>query len=363
MSDTPLKQLSDRGQAVWLDALSRDALRSGALQANLDKDAVVGVTSNPSIFQKAMGEGEAYDEQMREVLEHERDAKEIFFALAHRDIVDACDLLQPAFDASGTVDGRVSWEVDPRYAHDTQATIDEAQRIWDLVDRPNLYVKIPATAAGIPAIEETIARGIPVNVTLIFGLDRYREVMEAYVSGVERCEDPAKVSSVASFFVSRVDTEADKRLDDHPELKGKLAVANARLAYAAYQEVFEDNERWNAQRERGATVQRCLWASTSVKNPDYRDVLYVEELIGPETVNTMPLETVEAFQDHGEVRGDTITEDVAGAHALLDSLATAGVDYDDVIAVLEREGVEKFEDAFRELLEGVEAKRDAFVAA
>ena len=363
MSETPLKRLSEQGQAVWLDALSRDALRSGELQANLDKDAVVGVTSNPSIFQKAMGEGEAYDEQMREVIQTESDPKEIFFALAHRDIVDACDLLMPAFEDSESVDGRVSWEVDPRYAHDTEATIDEAQRIWDLVDRPNLYVKIPATDEGIPAIEETIARGIPVNVTLIFGLQRYAQVMDAYVSGVERCADPSKVSSVASFFVSRVDTEADKHLDDHPELKGKLAVANARLAYEAYREVFVTGERWKAQAARGANVQRPLWASTSVKNPDLRDVLYVEELIGPETVNTMPLETVEAFQDHGEVRGDTITEGVPEAHELMTALGAAGVSYDDIIATLEREGVEKFEDAFAELLAGVEAKRDAFVAA
>ncbi len=363
MSETPLKLLSDRGQSVWLDALSRDALRSGELQRQIKKDAVVGVTSNPSIFQKAMGEGEAYDEQMREVLESERDPKEIFFALAHRDIVDACDLLMDAFTGSKDVDGRVSWEVDPRFAHDTQATIDEAQRIWDLVDRPNLYVKIPATSAGIPAIEECIARGISINVTLIFGLDRYHEVIEAYVSGVERCADPAKVSSVASFFVSRVDTEADKRLEDHPELQGKLAVANARLAYEAYREVFETGERWAALRERGATPQRCLWASTSVKNPDYRDVLYVEELIGPHTVNTMPIETVEAFQDHGEVRGNTIAEGVAEAHELMKQLADAGLDYDDVIVTLEREGVEKFEDAFAELLGDVESKRDAFVAA
>ena len=263
---------------------------------------MAGATSNPTIFQSAIADGDAYDEQLREVLKTETEPKEVFFALAIQDIRAACDIFRPIWDDVGenARDGWVSLEVDPNLAHDTEATIAEAKRLHQLVDRPNVFIKIPATKAGLPAIEETIAAGIPVNVTLIFSLERHREVAEAYVRGVQRYADAggdlARMASVASFFVSRVDTEADKRLDaigGHDELKGTLAIANAKLAYVTYQEVFA-GEQWEALRDKGASAQRCLWASTSTKNPDYRDVLYVEELIGPDTVNTMPRETVEA---------------------------------------------------------------------
>jgi transaldolase len=369
MPDTPLKQLSAHGQSVWIDFLSRPFVQDGDLEG-LVRDGVVGVTSNPTIFQGAIAEGDAYDEQLREVLQAERDPKEVFLALAVQDIRAACDILRPSWDNAGenARDGWVSLEVDPSLAHDTQATIDEARRLRELVDRPNLFVKIPATKEGLPAIEESIAAGIPINVTLIFSLERHREVADAYVRGVQRLADAggdlSRMASVASFFVSRVDTEADKRLDEiggHDELKGTLAIANAKLAYETYREVFA-GEQWEALRAKGASAQRCLWASTSTKNPEYRDVLYVEELIGPDTVDTMPRETVEAFQDHGRVR-DLLTEDVDGARRTLQAFADAGIDYDDVVATLEREGVEKFAKSFQQLFADVESKRDAMVAA
>jgi len=362
---TPLHQLSELGQSVWSDYLSRKFIHDGDLAA-LVRDGVEGVTSNPTIFQQAIAEGDAYDEQIKQVSATESEPKEIFIALARDDIRDACDVLRPAFDAD--TDGWVSLEVDPNLAHDTQATIDEAKRLHALVDRPNLFIKIPATREGLPAIEETIAAGIPVNVTLIFSLERHREVAEAYVRGITRLieggGDPSKVASVASFFVSRVDTEADKRLDaigGHDELKGTLAIANAKLAYVTYGEVFSGPE-WDALAAKGATPQRCLWASTSTKNPDYRDVLYVEELIGPDTVNTMPRETIEAFIDHGRVER-TLDRDVDGARRVFEAFKEAGIDYDDVVETLEREGVEKFAKSFRELFADLESKRDALVAA
>jgi transaldolase len=302
-----LHQLSELGQSVWIDFLSRQMLQSGKLAQMMEEDAVVGVTSNPTIFQKAISQGDAYDEQLREVLAEEEDAKEVFLKLAVQDVRNACDLLRPVWDAGRGQDGYVSIEVDPNLAYDTEGTIAEAQRLHDLVDKPNCFVKIPATEPGLPAIEEMIARGRNINITLIFSLSRYAAVVQAYLTGLERLVasggDPTRVASVASFFVSRVDTEADRRLDeaDAPdELKGKLAVANAKLAYERYQELFS-GERWEPLAAKGATKQRCLWASTSTKNPDYRDVIYVEELIGPETVNTMPEETITAFQDHGAV--------------------------------------------------------------
>jgi transaldolase len=367
MPDTPLDRLSAEGQSVWLDSISRHALRSGELAGMVRDDAVVGVTSNPTIFQKAMAEGEDYDEQLREVLEKERDPKEIFYALAHRDITEGCDLLRPVWDHTEGLDGYISWEVDPRFANDTQATIDEAKRLHDWVDRPNLYVKIPATKEGLPAIEESIAAGRSINVTLIFGLQRYREVAEAYIRGIERLVegggDPTHVVSVASFFVSRVDTEADKRLEKlgNTELQGKLAIANAKLAYEAYKEIFS-GDRWDKLATKGASPQRCLWASTSTKNPAYRDVLYVEELIGPDTVNTMPISTVKDFQDHGRV-ARTLDADVDAAHQVFKDLEAVGVDYEDVTNTLELEGVEKFKDSMHELMGGIEAKRDSMVAA
>jgi transaldolase len=368
MASTPLQQLNEYGQSVWVDFLSRTFIEDGDL-AGLVEDGVHGVTSNPTIFQGAIAEGDAYDEQLKEVLENEREPKEIFLALAVRDIQAACDVLESVHQEASARDGWVSLEVDPNLAHDTEGTIAEAKRLSELVDRRNLLVKIPATKEGLPAIEETIAAGIPVNVTLIFSLERHREVAEAYVRGLQRYVDgggdPTGIASVASFFVSRVDTETDKRLDElggHDELKGKLAIANAKLAYQTYKEVFSGSE-WEALADKGASAQRCLWASTSTKNPDYRDVLYVEELVGPETVNTMPRETIEATQDHGEIRENALEEDIEGARKVLEDLKAAGIDYDDVVAVLEKEGVEKFAKSFKELFSDVEDKRDRLVAA
>jgi transaldolase len=361
MAKSRLHQLADHDQSVWIDFLSRDLLKSGELARRMQDDAVVGVTSNPTIFQKAISAGAAYDEQLREVLEEERDPKEVFIRLASTDVGDALDLLRTVWDAGSGKDGYVSIEVDPTLAYDTAATIDEARRLHELIERPNLFVKIPATKPGLPAIEEMISRGRSINVTLIFSLERHAEVAEAYIRGLERLVesggDPRHVASVASFFVSRVDTEADRRLEEvgaPDELKGKLAVANAKLAYQQYKEIFA-GERWEALAAQGATPQRCLWASTSTKNPAYRDVLYVEELIGPATVNTMPEETIEAFQDHGEV-APTLEQGIDEAKQVFAGLERAGIDYADVTDTLEREGVEKFSDSFSELLDGIRAK-------
>jgi len=363
-----LHELSARGVSVWMDSLSREMLETGELARLNREDAVVGVTSNPTIFQKAMAQGTWYDEQLKQVLREEDDPKEIFLRLAVEDIREACDLLAPEFERTAGIDGRVSLEVDPDLAYEREATFEEAMRFHEWVDRPNLYVKIPATKPGLAAIEDCIARGKSINVTLIFSLQRYAEVVEAYLRGLERLVaaggDPSSALSVASFFVSRVDTEADQRLEQlgRTDLAGKLAVANAKLAYQHFLEAFS-GPRWEFLWGKGARPQRCLWASTSTKNPAYRDVLYVEELIGPNTVNTMPAETIKAFQDHGEVRGDTLLEGDDEARVLLDELAAAGVDYDDVVEVLEKEGVEKFADSFRELMEGIRAKQSELVAA
>jgi transaldolase len=370
MSDgaSRLHELSGLGQSVWIDYLSRDLLRTGKLEQLIEEDAVVGVTSNPTIFQKAISQGNAYDEQLRACLDQTDDPKEIFWQLAEKDVGDACDVLRPTWDAGQGRDGYVSIEVDPNLAFETDATIAEAQRLHEQIDRPNLHVKIPATKDGLPAIEEMIARGRNINVTLIFSLRRYEEVAEAYIRGLERLVDsggdPSKVASVASFFVSRVDTEADRRLDElggHEELKGKLAIGNAKLAYQRYKEIFS-GERWQKLADAGATTQRCLWASTSTKNPAYRDVMYVEDLIGPETVNTMPEETIEAFQDHGRV-AVTLDQGIDEAKRVFAEIASAGVDYDDVVRVLEEEGVRKFADSFRELLDGISSKRGQLAAA
>ena len=368
MSESRLHRLSALGQSVWIDYLSRDLIESGELAGTMAEDAVTGVTSNPTIFQKALSQGTAYDEQLRELLRDEEDAKEIFIALASRDVGNACDLMRSVWDGGAGLRGYVSMEVDPTLAYETEQTFAEATRLHGLVDRPNLYVKIPATKPGLPAIEDMIASGRSINVTLIFSLRRHGEVMDAYIRGIERLVaaggDPAPVSSVASFFVSRVDTEADKRLDalgGHAKLAGRLAVANAKLAYRQWQEAFS-GERWAFLGSKGASPQWCLWASTSTKNPAYSDVLYVEDLIGRDTVNTMPEETIRAFQDHGRVEV-TLEEGIEEAEQLLADLAAAGVDYDDVTETLEEEGVQKFADSFSELLDGIRAKRGALAAA
>lgn len=357
-----LQQLSDLGQSVWIDYLSRDLLESGELARLIEEDAVVGVTSNPTIFQKAISSGSAYDAQLHEVPAG-TDAKSVFYELVARDVIAASDLLLPIWERTNGLDGYVSWEIDPNLADDRKSSYDEAQRLHSWIDRPNLYVKIPATSAGVGAIEDMVAAGKNINVTLIFSLERYREIVEAYISGLERLladgGDPADVHSVASFFVSRVDTETDERLDaisDAAELKGKLAIANAKLAYQYYLEAFS-TPRWERLAREGATKQRCLWASTSTKNPAYPDVMYVESLIGPETVNTMPEDTIRAFQDHGRVAA-TLTRGQREAQLHFDELARVGVDYDDVVATLERDGVEKFSASFNAILDGVRTKRD-----
>ncbi len=364
---SPLELLSKLGQSVWIDNLSRESTRGGHLQGLIDDDAVVGATSNPTIFQKAMSSGDAYDEQLSQ-LDGGLPIKDVFWALAQQDIREACDVFRATWEDGQGRDGYVSLEVDPGLAYDTLATFREAIRIHEAVDRPNLMVKIPATRPGLASIEDVIAEGRSINVTLIFSLSRYAEVAESYLRGIERLiaagGDPGTVASVASFFVSRIDTEADRRLDEiggHDELKGKLAVANAKLAYAHYLEAFA-GPRWEFLASKGATPQRVLWASTSVKNPAYPDTLYVEELIGPDTVNTMPEETIRDYQDHGKPQA-RLQSGLEQAQLVLDELAGAGVDYDDLTGTLEREGVEKFSDSFDKLLEALNDKRRSLVPA
>jgi transaldolase len=356
MSDR-LAELSAAGVAVWLDDISRQRLSGGGLDALRRQQHVVGVTSNPTIFAKALSEAEDYADQVRELALRGVTVEEATRMITTFDVRWACDVMRPAYDASHGVDGRVSIEVDPRLAAETSKTIAEAKQLWWLIDRPNLFIKIPATDAGIPAITATLAEGISVNVTLVFALERYDQVMDAFLAGMEQAKanghDLSKMGSVASFFVSRVDTEVDKRLDKigTPEaqaLHGKAAIANAQLAYQHYEKVFA-GERWQALANAGAKPQRPLWASTSTKNPAYRDVMYVEELIAPGVVNTMPEATIHAFADHGEVHGDTITGRYDEAQQLLNDLAAIGVEYKDVVDTLEREGVEKFAQSWTEL--------------
>ncbi len=367
-SDGPLQRLSALGQSVWLDFLSREIIRGGHLQELIDDYAVVGATSNPSIFEKAMTAGDAYDDQIHELADRGCDASQTFWALAEQDIRDACDLFRGVWDRGVGRDGYVSLEVDPGLAYDSLETFQEAIRLHEAVDRPNLLVKIPATKPGLGAIEDVIAKGRSVNITLIFSLRRYAEVAECYLRGLERLVseggDPAKVASVASFFVSRIDTEADRRLAElgaEERLQGKLAIANARLAYAHYLESFT-GPRWEYLASKGATPQRVLWASTSTKNPAYPDTLYVDELIGPDTVNTMPEETIMAFQDHGRPQS-RLQSGLPEAHRVFTDLKDAGVDYEDVTDTLEREGVEKFADAFDDLIGSLQAKREALAVA
>jgi len=359
-----LGQLSAAGVAIWLDDLSRQRLTGGGLDALRRERHVVGVTSNPTIFAKALADHAAYGDQLRDLTVAKFGVEEAARLLTTYDVRWACDVMRPAYEASSGVDGRVSIEVDPRLAYDTERTVAEAKTLWWMIDRPNLFIKIPATEPGLPAITAALAHGISVNVTLIFSLQRYEQVMDAFLTGLERARenghDLSAIASVASFYVSRVDTEVDKRLEKingerARALMGKAAIANARLAYQRYERVFS-SARWQALADAGAHPQRPLWASTSTKNPAYRDTVYVEELIAPGVVNTMPQETIDAFADHGEVRGDTVTGAYDEAQAVLDELAALGIDYDDVVATLEREGVEKFEASWLELLRGVEAQ-------
>jgi len=352
-----LAQLSSAGVAVWLDDLSRDRIRSGNLQSLVDEYSVVGVTTNPTIFATAIHNSELYDDQVHALAVRKVDVDEALRTITAADVRDGCDLLAPVAQRQPG-DGRVSIEVAPGLAHDTDATSAEAAHLWWLVDRPNLYIKIPATEAGLPAIAQTIAKGISVNVTLIFSLERYRAVMDAYLSGLEkRIANGGSldgIASVASFFVSRVDTEIDKRLDKlgaDPSLKGKAGVANAQLAYQAYEEVFS-SDRWRALEAKGATPQRPLWASTGVKNPEYSDTLYISELIAPGTVNTMPEKTMKAYADHGEP-ATPVQKSYDDATAVMKAVADAGADLDDVLRVLEEEGVQKFVDSWDELTESV----------
>jgi transaldolase len=354
-----LHQLSTLGQSVWIDFLSRDLIESGALERAIADDAVVGVTSNPTIFEKALARADAYDAQL--AARGGGNTKRVFHDLAMRDVATACDILRPVWERTRGGDGYVSIEVDPDLAHDTQATINEVELFHGTIAKPNLLVKIPATDAGVDAIEEMTARGRSINVTLIFSLSRHRQVIEAYLTGLERLiksgGDPSRIHSVASFFVSRVDTETDRRLDalDRGELKGRLGIANAKLAYQQYKAAFA-TERWQLLAKRGATKQRCLWASTSVKDPNLRDTLYVDELIGPETISTMPEDTIRAFQDRGRV-APTLESDLEEAQYLFNRLHAVGVDYDDIVGTLEREGINKFLASFNQLLGGIAKKR------
>ncbi|MHB9854863.1 transaldolase [Streptomyces krungchingensis] len=357
----PLKRLSGEGVSIWLDDLSRKRIASGNLAELIASRHVVGVTTNPSIFQAAIGSGEGYEEQLADLAERGVTVDEAVRMMTTADVRAAADILRPVYDATGGRDGRVSIEVDPRLAHRTAATIAEAKQLAWLVDRPNVMIKIPATKAGLPAITEVIGLGISVNVTLIFSLERYREVMDAYIAGLEKARerglDLSEIHSVASFFVSRVDSEIDKRLakvgtDEALALKGRAALANARLAYEAYEEVF-GGARWTALAPSGAHKQRPLWASTGVKDPSYKDTLYVDELVAPGTVNTMPEATLDATAARGDVRGDTVTGGYAQARADLAAVERLGISYDEVVGQLEDEGVSKFEAAWEDLLEAV----------
>ncbi|MEW1644832.1 MULTISPECIES: transaldolase [unclassified Streptomyces] len=359
-----LKRLSEEGVAIWLDDLSRKRITSGNLAELIDQQHVVGVTTNPSIFQKAISSGDGYEQQLTDLAARKVTVEEAIRMITTADVRDAADILRPVFDATSGQDGRVSIEVDPRLAHNTAATIAEAKQLAWLVDRPNTLIKIPATKAGLPAIAETIGLGISVNVTLIFSLARYREVMDAFITGLEKAKerglDLSKIHSVASFFVSRVDTEIDKRIDalgtdEARAARGKAGLANARLAYEAYQEVFS-SDRWAALDKAQANKQRPLWASTGVKDKAYKDTLYVDDLVAPNTVNTMPEATLEATEDHGQITGDTITATYEQSRAELAAVEALGISYDEVVQLLEDEGVEKFEAAWTDLLKSTEAE-------
>jgi transaldolase len=372
--DDTLAQLTDAGVAVWLDDISRERLSTGNLEMLMRDRHVRGVTSNPTIFAKAISSGSAYEGQIADLALRGVSVGEASRAITTYDIRWACDVLRPVYDETNGLDGRVSLEVDPRIANDTTGkTFAEAKALWWLVDRPNLFIKIPATEAGIPAITKSLAEGISVNVTLIFSLQRYGEVIDAFMAGLEAAaaagRDLSKIASVASFFVSRVDTEVDERLDKigTPEaeaLRGKAALANARLAYELFEQRFdESSSRWAALHAKGARLQRPLWASTSVKDPSFADTMYVVELVAPDTVNTMPEATLHATQAHGTLRGDTIHGTYDESRKVFEQLESLGIGYDDVVAVLEQQGVQKFEASWNELLETIRTEMAAAPAA
>lgn len=370
----PLLQMKTQGQSVWYDNIDRAQLASGEFKRMLDEDGIVGVTANPTIFEKSISSGHAYDEQLTELIREGKSTNEIYEALVIQDIRTVADLLRPIYDRTNGLDGYVSLEVSPELAHNTEGTLSEARRFWKMVDRPNLMIKIPATPAGIPAIEQALTEGINVNITLIFSLDSYKAVTEAYLSALENRnaegKDISHIASVASFFVSRVDTLVDKLLEEKVKatsdaseqaqlkaLEGKAAIANARVVYQEFKRAFH-TPRFETLKHSGAHVQRPLWASTSTKNPAYRDVLYAEELIGPDTVDTMPLETIHNFRDHGVV-AHTVEKDPAGAQATLDALEKQGIHYDQITQQLQDEGVKKFADSFHQLFQGIEKKQKA----
>jgi transaldolase/glucose-6-phosphate isomerase len=375
LAKNPLQELHEAGQSIWLDYIRRDLITTGKLDQMIAEDAVTGITSNPSIFEKAIGGSSDYDEALNKMIraDGKKSVGDLFEALAVEDIQAACDKLRPVYDRTKGLDGYVSIEVSPHLVHDTQGTIAEAHRLHEEVNRPNVLIKIPGTNEGLPAIEQCLTEGISINVTLIFSLDYYAKVAEAYLNALEKRvakgERVDTLASVASFFVSRVDTLVDKLLDEkiksasgaekeHLEsLKGKAAVANAKLAYQKYLELFEQSERFARLKAKGAQVQRCLWASTSTKNPAYRDVIYVEELIGPDTVNTMPTQTLDAFKDHGKV-AQTLTEGIDEARQVLDQLEAVGIGYQKVTDQLEDEGGKLFADAFDSLMKTLEEKRN-----
>ncbi|HVB25941.1 MAG TPA: transaldolase [Ktedonobacteraceae bacterium] len=370
----PLQQLQSLRQSVWYDNIDRSQLASGRFKRMLDEDAITGVTANPTIFEKSISSGHAYDEQMNQLISDGKSTNEIYEALIIQDIRTVADILRPIYDRTNGLDGYVSLEVSPELAHDTDGTIKEVRRFYKLVDRPNLMIKIPGTPEGIPAVRQALVDGINVNITLIFSLDTYREVTEAYISALEERngagKDISTIGSVASFFVSRVDTLVDKLLEDKAKatsdsaeqqklksLEGKAAIANARIVYQEFKKIFY-SPRFESLKHSGAHVQRPLWASTSTKNPAYRDVLYAEELIGPDTVDTMPLETVEKFSEHGQARM-SIEDNISQAHAVLDALEQVGIHYDQVTQQLQDEGVQKFADSFHQLFKGIDDKKKA----
>lgn len=370
----PLVQLQSAGQSVWYDNIDRGQIVAGEFQRMLKEDGILGVTANPTIFEKSISTGRAYDEQITQLISEGKSTNEIYEAVVIQDIRTVADLLRPIYDRTAGKDGYVSLEVSPELAHNTQGTIDEADRFWKLVNRPNLMIKIPATPEGIPAIYETLRKGINVNVTLIFAIEAYHDVADAYIRALEERNghglDNSGIASVASFFVSRVDTLVDKLLEDKIKatsdsaeqqklkaLEGKAAIANARLVYQDFKKIF-GSPRFETLKHSGAHVQRPLWASTSTKNPAYRDVLYAEELVGPDTVDTMPLETVKNFADHGKVRV-SIEDDIAGARYALDELEKIGIHYQQVTQQLLDEGVKKFADSFHQLFAGIDKKKNA----